>query len=163
MPHLMRFLLWLSGTWAASSPVLAAGLLCLLSSGGFTVSRHDKITGTRFSLPSQDTEEYMKQWFFGHWTAGNRGHPWERRNSWDESYTFPDFLPADFDLGMGRRMRGQWCSSGRPRWLEVTNRGLERKQGHREWLTDVCRVTSWVYFPLRTYQLMFFYHLAIYL
>ena len=94
MPHLMRFLLWLSGTWAASSPVLAAGLLCLLSSGGCTVSRHDKITGTRFILPSQGTEEYMKQWFFGHWTAGNRGQSSPREEKQSRWVLHSPSLPA---------------------------------------------------------------------
>ena len=102
------------GTWATPSPVLAAGLLCLLPSGGFTASRHDKITGTRFSLPSQDTEEYMKQWFFGHWTAGNRGQSSPREEKqWRRILHIP-WLPACrlSDLGMGRKCPGRvWESS----------------------------------------------------
>ena len=100
--------------------------------------------------------------------ATEDSHPQERRNSGDESCTFLGFLPADFQTlvweGSAQeesenppKMRGQLCSLGRPRWLEVTNRGLERKQGHRGWLRDICRGTSWVHLPLRTYRLTFFW------
>lgn len=49
------------GNMSYSQPCVSCRAALPAPLGGFTASRHDKITGTRFSLPSQDTEEYMKQ------------------------------------------------------------------------------------------------------